>query len=89
LVRLIVARTSKTDLGSSLLYDFRDALRCLSPSLSGRRLCTRLASSRGLRAFELLGSGRAIRTDGLGHLSALALGIDAFRTSGINHLKPE
>ena len=79
--RLVRARTSKTDLGSGLLRHPRHALCCLSPAFSARwscRFCRRLASIHGLGAFELLGSGRAIRTGGLRHLRALAFGsIDA------------
>ena len=75
--RLVRARTSKTDLGSGLLRHPRHALCCLSPAFSARwscRFCRRLASIHGLGAFELLGSGRAIRTGGLRHLRALAFG---------------
>ena len=77
LARLVRARTSKTDLGSGLFRHPGHALCCLSPAFSARwscRFCRRLASIHGLGAFELLGSGRAIRTGGLRHLRALAFG---------------
>jgi len=58
-----------------LLRHPRHALCCLSPAFSARwscRFCRRLASIHGLGAFELLGSGRAIRTGGLRHLRLLS-----------------